>query len=222
VRLVRLDMGEQKPRKRGLTTAAHPMGRVGSLTRWISGRRGATTLEFAIISIPFLTFVLFVMELSYCLFTQEVVDSALHLAAHQIQTGNAQNATNGNDFITKYLAPKLSGLLSPANIYVQIKRVSPNTNQDYYSFTTGSLPMSGGSLDLSGFSSGSFCNSGPAQMVLISAIYIGPSIVGGLLPNILSVHYNGGLVDATLSTVGVITENYPPAAGGPGSASACI
>lgn len=58
-------------------------------------------------------------------------------------------------------------------------------------------------------------------MVLISAIYVGPSFVGGLLPNVLSVYYNGTLVDATLSTVGIITENFPPAAAASGSASAC-
>ena len=191
------------------------------MTRWISGRRAATTLEFAIVSIPFLTFVLFVMELSYCLFTQEVLDRALHIAARNIQTGNAQNVVNGSGFITNYIAPNLTGLLAPSNIYVQIKRISPTAGQDYYNFTTGTIPMTAGALDLSGFGSDLFCNSGPAQMVLISAIYVGPSFVGGLLPNVLSVYYNGTLVDATLSTVGIITENFPPAAAASGSASAC-
>jgi hypothetical protein len=185
------------------------------------GRRGATALEFAVVAVPFLTVTLFLFDLSYMLFTQEVLDGALHAAVRQVQTGNAQNALSGNDFINKYLAPQLSGLLSPANVYVQMKRLSPTANQDYYNFTTGKLPMTGGSLDLSNFSSDKFCNSGPAQMLLVSAIYVGPTFIGGLLPNVLSVYFNGTLVDATLSTVGVITENYPPAAAGSGSAAAC-
>jgi hypothetical protein len=214
-------MGKRKLCGRLLAAAVYTLRLIRSPAHRVSGRGAATTLEFALVAIPFLTFVLFVIELSYDLFTQEVMDSALHVAAREIQTGNAQNALNGNDFISKYLAPQLSGLLSPSNIHVQVKRVSPTSGQDYYNFTTGTLPMNAGSLDLSGFSSGVFCNTGAAQMILISAIYVGPTFVGALLPNVLSVYSNGVLVDATLSTVGIITENFPPAAKASGSASAC-
>jgi hypothetical protein len=214
-------MDTRKLCKRQVLAAVHILRRTRSLARGLSGRRGATTLEFALVAIPFLIFVLFIMELSYNLFTQEVMDSALHLAVRRIQTGNAQNALNGNDFITKYLAPEVNGLLSSANIYVQVQQITPNSGQDFYNFTTGTLPMSHGSLDLSDFSSSGFCNSGPAQMLLISAIYIGPAIIGGLLPNVMSVYFNGTLVDATLSTAGIVSENFPLAAAPPGSASAC-
>ena len=80
--------------------------------------------------------------------TKEVMDRALHIATRQIQTGNAQNVVNGNGFITNYMVPQLSGLLAPSNIYVQIKRISPTAGQDYYNFTTGTIPMTAGSLDL--------------------------------------------------------------------------
>ncbi len=199
---------------------------VNAIRRWwpesvLLARRGSVALEFALIAVPFLTLTLFVMELSYDLFTQEVMDSALYLAARQIQTGNAQNSLSGNDFIANYMAPNLSGLLSASNVYVQVRVISPTSSQDYYDFTSGTLPMSNGALDLTGFGSGSFCNAGPAKLLLVSSIYVGPTIVGFLLPNVISEYFNGSLVHATLSTIGVASEAFHPSAAAAGSAAAC-
>jgi hypothetical protein len=185
------------------------------------GRRASAALEFALVMIPFMMLLLFVIELAYDMFTQEVLDSTLYLAARQIQTGNAQNALSGSDFVAKYMTRNLTGLLSPANVYVHVQQVPSGTGQDYYDFTSGGLPSSNRSLNLTGFASGSFCNAGPTEALVISAVYIGPTIIGGLLPNVLSEYYNGAPVHATLSTIGVVSEHFPTAAAQSGSAAAC-
>ena len=197
-----------------------PTERCPDRNRARTGRAGTAAVEFALIAVPFLAVLLMVFELSYDLFTQAVLDGALQRASRQVQTGNAQNLT-GSSFISGVMCPALGGLLSCASIHVSILRISPGAGQDYYDFTTGTPPMSNGQLDLAAYSGGSFCNSGPSQMLLVSAIYVGPSFIGGLLPTGFGVPYQGGTVHATLATVGIVSESYSPSAAPAGSSAAC-
>nr|WP_321983202.1 TadE/TadG family type IV pilus assembly protein [uncultured Lichenicoccus sp.] len=183
-------------------------------------RAGTAAVEFGILALPLLAVLLLVFELSYDLFTQTVLDGALQQAARRVQTGNAQNLT-GSSFISGIMCPELEGLLSCANVYVSVQRITPGATQDYYDFTTGAPPMAGGQLDLSAYSGGSFCNSGPSQLLLVSAIYVGPAFLGSLLSNGFGVPYQGQTVHATLSTVGIVSEGYSPAAAPAGSAPSC-
>ena len=176
--------------------------------RW-SDIRGVATVEFAFVAGPFLLTTYFTIALSLHLFKQEALDSALHIAVRQLQTGNAQNLTNGNTFITKYLCPNVSSLLACGNIFVSIQQLTFTSGQDYYNATSVGIPVSGGSLNLASYASSSFCNSAPNQFILVSAIYTTTSIVGSLLPHVFSVSYNGGQVDVLLSQVAAVTENYP-------------
>ena len=182
-------------------------GRLGHDTR------ATTAVEFGMVAMPFLMLLLFVFELSYDLFSQSVLDCALQIAARQLQTGNAQNVKDGNDFITKYLCPDLGGLLMCSGVYIKVAKITPSSTQDYYDYTTGAVPVSGGTLDLSSYAAASFCNAGPAQLLLISAVYVGPTFLGGLLPGLFSASYNGHLVHASLATVGLVSEAYTPTAG---------
>ena len=180
-----------------------------SFGRPSSGRRGVATLEFAFAAGPFLVATFFTIALSLHLFKQEALDTGLHMAVRQLQTGNAQNLSNGNAFVTNYLCPAVSSLLACGNISVNIQQLTFSSGQDYYNYTTGGLPISGGSLSLTSFASNKYCNSSPNQFILVTAIYTTPSILATLLPNVFSVSYNGGQVDAMMSQVAAITENYP-------------
>jgi len=79
--------------------------------RFRSDTRASTAVEFAIVAMPFLMTLLFIFKLSYDLFTQAVLDNALQLATRQLQTGNAQNVEDDNDFNTRCMCPALSALL---------------------------------------------------------------------------------------------------------------
>ncbi len=184
------------------------------------------TLEFALLAIPFFAFLLLIFEVSYDLYCQEELDTALHAAVRQIQTGNAQNVSNGGSFVSGYLCPDSGGLLLACNsrVYVKVQKVAFSPTQDFYDVTTGVVPLSGGTLDLVGGGylntdgTSTFCNSGPGQFLLVSALYVGPSFVGTLLRNTFSVGYpGGGSVHVTLSTTGLVTESYAPTAAAAGS-----
>jgi len=172
-------------------------------------RQGSVTLEFAILSIPFFMWMLAIFEISYDMFMQSALDDALHTAVRAIQTGNAQYLTNGQSFITSFICPAANGRLICANVYVNVSAANFATGQDYYNLTSGSLPVSGNVLSLSNYSgASSFCNASPQQFLLVSAIYVGPTFLSGLLPGVFSVKYGGKAVHATLATTGIVTEPY--------------
>ena len=174
-------------------------------------------LEFAILALPMFTFILLVFEVSYDLYTQEALDAGLHQAVRALQTGRAQNMLNGNDFVNRYMCPSMGGLLEcSTHVYVKVQKILFTNNQDFYTVpngATGQIPLSGNAVNLSGYGSMNFCNSAPGQVTLVSAIYLGPTFLGGLLPGLFSVHSpSGSLVHATLSTTGLVTEDYTPIA----------
>jgi len=186
-----------------------------------SDTRGVVAVEFAFAAGPFLVTTFFTIALSLHLFEQEALDAALHLAVRQVQTGNAQNLTNGSAFVTNYVCPNVSAVLNCSNISVNIQQLNFSSGQDYYNYTGTGLPVTGGTLNLSNYASSTFCNSAPNQFILVSAVYTSASILGSLLPHVFSVTYNGKQVDALLSQVAAVTENYPVQAGSGSPAPSC-
>jgi hypothetical protein len=174
-----------------------------------------------LVAVPFFLVLFFVFEMALALFRQEALDSALHLAARQVQTGNAQNIANGSAFVQKFLCPAAQGLLDCNTLFINVQRISFTAGQDFYDVTSGALPASGASLDLSGFSSAGFCNAGPSEFLLLTAVYVAPSLLGGLLPNVLSVQYQGSSVHATLSQLATYSEGYTPTAATRTAAAGC-
>jgi Flp pilus assembly protein TadG len=63
-------------------------------------QQGSAALEFAIVALPFIMFLLFLLELGYDFFAQVALDYGVQTAARQIQIGNAQGvntAVRGRD-----------------------------------------------------------------------------------------------------------------------------
>jgi hypothetical protein len=185
------------------------------------GQRGVAAVEFALVAAPFFLVLFFVIELALALFHQEALDSALHLAVRQVQTGNAQNVANGSAFIANYLCPAAGRLLDCNSLFVKVEKVTFASGQDFFNATTGSAPQNGRVLDLSSFGSTSFCNASPSEFLLITAVYLSPSVIGALLPNVFSAQYNGGTVHATMSQVATYSEAYTPAAASRTAAAGC-
>lgn len=160
------------------------------------------------------------IEVAFDLYTKAILDASLVSAVRQIETGNAQNALSGTDFLGKYVCPTVIGLLTCSNLYIRVQHLSPTSSQDFYDFTTGRSPVTSGVLDLSTYNSSTFCNSGPSQLMLISVVYLGPSIVGQLIPG-FELSYNGKMVHPTFSSVGTVTESFSAAATAQGAAASC-
>ena len=166
---------------------------------------GTTALEFAILSIPFFTFLLFLFEIGFDYYLQASLDYAIQEGARQIQTGNAQSAPSAAAFKAQYVCPNLGGLIDCNSIYLNVTEIT----SDFY--TQGSIgpPLTGGTLDPSKYA---FCLGLPNQLMLVQAIYTSPSIIGLLVPS-MSLPFGSGRVRVTSSSVGFINEPYISAGG---------
>jgi Flp pilus assembly protein TadG len=206
------------------------------LRRLLASRRSNVTVEFAIVGPVFLFLLLFVFEIAYDNFLQEVLDSATAFSARQMQIGLSQNSTSGADFLNKYLCPNGFGLLNCNGVFVRVEVLNSSqssTCADVYNATTGNLPVSGNAstgytLQLGSFagtqgagagtstspstcdttSSQGYCNPGPSEFVLLTTIYVGPSFMNGLIPTSRLYTYNGSPVRAQMSGSAFETDNF--------------
>jgi hypothetical protein len=189
-------------------------------------RRGAFALEFAMVGPIFLLALLFVFNVAYDLFTNEVLNNAIQSTARQIQIGSAPAASSQSQFVSSVFCPNTYGLIACGNVYIRVEQINTNTCTDFYDATTGTLPIVNGVLQLGDYgglgsdigpsqcatrsAAGGFCNAGPNEAILISAIYTAPSFMGLLLGAANVVTYNGASVTALLATAGFETEGFAP------------
>jgi pilus assembly protein Flp/PilA len=177
-------------------------------------RRGVAALEFAIVAIPFFLLVLGVCEISFDLFLQEATDLALQEGARQMEVGQGTGATDEQNFVKNYVCPTTAGkMLVCNNFHIKVQLLTAGQDFSSASVSTGTLPMSGNTLNLSSYDGTNgvsvFCTAPPGSLILISAVYTGPSFLGSMLPGVFSEHYNGANVHAVLSQVGVASEQFP-------------
>lgn len=176
----------------------------GLFARLWRDRRGSTALEFAVVSLPCLTMLVFLAEIAYDFYAQVCLDYGVQAAARQIQIGAAQGASNAGVFQASYLCPAISGLLPCSSISVNIQPI-PATS-DFYSSVSATVPRnSSGKLDTSGYK---FCPGQPNQLMLVQALYTSPSLIGLVIPAMATASA-AGFVHVTLSSAAFINENFP-------------
>lgn len=197
-------------------------------------RRGVTAVEMALVLPVFMAFLLMLFEVAYDQFLQGALESTLQYTAYQVQVGNTENTTNGLDsktFIDNELCKNSIGhLLGCGSLWVRIQQYNPAACSDYYSETVGSLPISADALQLGDYAGESappggnkgvigpsnctvtgggqgFCNPGPNEYILMTAIYIAPSFLYALFPN-EAYTYGGHFVHAAFASTAFYTEGY--------------
>jgi hypothetical protein len=208
------------------------------LGRVKSDLRASMAVEFAIVGPIFFLLLFIVFEISYDLFLQEVLDSSLAVTARQVQLGTAQGQTTAAGFNQAYFCPNSFGFLNCNNLFIRVEPINTSlqsTCTDLYDATTGVLPISGGVLQLGSYentgglglgstipatkcdtaTNNGFCNAGKQELVLISAIYLAPSFIRGLLvPGTQVYKYNGSWVRAQFAATAFETENFTVTATG--------
>jgi hypothetical protein len=189
-------------------------------------------LEFALLAIPYFIMVLGLCEISFDLFLQAATDLALQAGARQMEIGanvpapTQAGQTYEQEFVRTYICNTTAGrLLICDNIHVKVQLVPAGEDFSSPDVSTGTLPVGAGdNLDLSGYDGTNgvsvFCTAPPGQLILISAIYVGPTFLSGLLPQYFNEYLNGVPVHAVLSQVGAVSEDFV-AAGGKGAAPQC-
>jgi hypothetical protein len=148
-----------------------------------------------------------------------------------MQVGETSNTADAPTFIKTDLCPSaIANLLNCNSLYVRVQQFNPNVCSDFYTAVNGILPISGNMLALGDFagtqglgSNGAvspvncqaastnagvgFCNPGPNEYVIFTAIYLSPSFIYGLLPG-QGYTYGGHFVHAAFSSSAFYTENF--------------
>jgi hypothetical protein len=189
-------------------------------------------VEMAMVGPIVLLFLMVIFEVAYDQFLQGALQSTVELTAHEMQVGGTQNTATAAAFLTQDFCPNTTGgLLNCNNVYIRIEQFNTTSCTDFYDATTASLPVQGRAIqlgDYAGLSTASgnavgptncdasspgtgFCNPGPSEEIILTAIYLAPTFLMGLLPG-NAFTYNGSAVRALMTTTGFETESFTAAA----------
>ena len=123
-------------------------------------RRGATAVEFALVGLPFVMFVIGILSFGYMFFLQFALDFSLQQAVRQIQIGNVAGSTSSATFVTSVMCPIFSQFASCDGLQVSVQPVT-----DYWSSyaTIASLVQPS-----------AFCTGRPGTLMFARAMYQAP------------------------------------------------
>lgn len=136
-------------------------------------RRAVTTVEFALVCIPFTAFLLAVMLIGLQYYLQQVLDYATQGAARQVQLGNVPANYTEAQFMTTVFCPLFGQLHTCTNLFVDVRPVT-----DYQSLTTAGVTDAPGSTTTTGFK---FCPGSPGQLMYVHVVFLAPMLGGSLL-----------------------------------------
>jgi Flp pilus assembly protein TadG len=138
-----------------------------------SDRRAATAVEFALICLPLVIFLLAVMGMGFQFYRQHSLDYAVQSAARQVQLGHIPAGYTAADFASKVLCPIFSAFENCTDMSVDVHPVA-----DYQQLTKPGVPDAPDSTGTTGFQ---FCPGKPGQLMYVHVVYLAPSITGTLL-----------------------------------------
>lgn len=180
-----------------------PSARPSALKRlasFASANGGASAVEFAIISIPFLALLFAIFELGAMFVASTSIDAATESAARQIRTGQLQSGASNNAAGFKTLVCNgiswISSSDCAANMSLDVRTFSS------FTAVTATTPVKNGAIDQSQltFNAGNSCD-----IVLVRAFYpwtlLAPTLEPGL-PNL------NGTQRLLVATVAFRNENW--------------
>ncbi len=138
-----------------------------------SDGRAATAIEFALVCLPFVTFLLAVLGVGMHFYLQQALDYATQQAVRQVQLGRVSAGYTQADFVNKVLCPLFGAFQDCANLYVDLRPVT-----DYAQLTNAGVPDAPDSGATTGLV---FCPGKAGQLMYAHIIYLAPSFGGSLL-----------------------------------------
>lgn len=166
---------------------------LGAIRQWRRCERGATTVEFALIALPFLALLIAMLQTALVFFAGQVLQSATTEAGRLVMTGQAIGMTPAQ--FQQAVCDRAGGLFNCAQVQVNVKT--------YSSFTAAAQPvtMKNGKLDTTGFG---FSPGTPGQIEVVQVFYAWP--LGTDLLNLHLVNING---DSRLLAATSVFRNEP-------------
>ena len=138
-----------------------------------SDSRAATAIEFALICLPFVIFLMAVMGVGFQFYLQQALDYAVLGAARQVQLGHIPAGYTAADFASKVFCPIFGIFEDCTNLSVDVHPV-----KDYQQLTNPGVLDAPDSTGTSGFQ---FCSGQPGQLMYVHVVFLAPSIMGTLL-----------------------------------------
>jgi Flp pilus assembly protein TadG len=170
------------------------------LRNLLGARDGATTVEFAIICLPFLALLFSIFELGMIFMASTTIESATVTAARQIRTGQLQAGGNNS-------AAGFKNLVCGGMSWISASDCAANMSIDVRTFPSFSAinvtpPISGNAIDQSQltFDSGNSC-----QIVLVRVFYPWRLITPLLEPGLPDLGSNQRLLTTAIA---FRNENY--------------
>lgn len=140
--------------------------RRGLFARLARDRRGATAVEFALISIPFLTLLFAIIETALMFFVSQVLDNAAATVARDIRTGQAQQASMTKSQMEEAICDEMLDLVNCAdNLYLDVRSYDTFGAANLASPVDGSGNITGLQYDIGGSS----------EIVVLRAFYTWPT-----------------------------------------------
>jgi Flp pilus assembly protein TadG len=102
----------------------------GLLSRFARSRKGATAVEFAMVSIPFLGLLCAIFETAFVFFTHEAFDNAVANVARKVLINNFDgNATQtASNFLTSSFCPALPSFIDCTKVTLNVQAYNPSTS----------------------------------------------------------------------------------------------
>jgi Flp pilus assembly protein TadG len=174
------------------------------LSRFRRDRKGATAIEFGLLSFPFFFMLMMIVETSIVFWTRQVLQEATQQASRTILTGESRTLYGGSPAAqTQAFRDTVCGLMRTTTAADCANRLFIDV-QPLASFpgTVDSM-VQGSAIDPSGFS---MRQPGPSQIVLVRTVYTLPVFTTGFFGE-MSRLTNGN--NALEATVAFRTEPFP-------------
>ena len=138
-----------------------------------SDRRAVAAVEFALVCLPFIVFLLAALGTGLHFYLQQALDYATQSAARQVQLGHVPASYTATDFVDNVFCPIFGAFQACGNLSVDVRPVT-----DYQQLTSPGVPDAPDSVATNGFA---FCPGQPGQLMYVHVVYLAPSIGGTLL-----------------------------------------
>ncbi|WP_167591678.1 TadE/TadG family type IV pilus assembly protein [Jiella endophytica] len=125
---------------------AADLRRTGRLLPFIRNRDGATTVELALLAVPFFVLMMVLIETSTIFFAELVMDRAVAKVGREVRTGQITSAGLSKEDFKKKLCDEVDFLFTCAKLQVDLKTYAS------FGVVPTSVPVKNGDIDSSGFS----------------------------------------------------------------------
>lgn len=142
--------------------------RTGALRYFGRNQNGATAIEFAFISVPFLALLIGIMEMALMFWTNQILDEAVTRASRTLLTGEARGlytGTNAADSFKREICRQAPALIDCTKLSIDV-RTYDNGNAGVQG-RAGRNPVRNGRLDTSGFG---YTEPGAGRLVVVTAV----------------------------------------------------